>query len=342
VNERSKSYIGIIMNNDKLNRPFILTSTNNIEGERITKYLGIVSGEISIGTGFLSEFKAGVADFFGAYAGAYSNKLGEAKAVAVNVMKKKAEEMGATAVVGIDIDIMTTDANIFIVCANGTAVITELDISDNANNRWTEIKSFDVDMYNVTRDININTIRFYEDKKGTKAVKLELETVKGILKALYANLIIKTVFDEIIIFKKVLFTDFENLKYKKYQSSESIVDIDADSFRIIKSVELDICKYIVDERIVEVDNHDMIHRDAHLSNTEFVSYEEIEENVEEAKSSSEIVTIIKNLYEERNLVIEEDLSKAIEDGLRVQRIYGGGKETLLDYIKKCFHNRENQ
>lgn len=43
----------------------VITTSQSVEGYKVVKYLGIVSGESSLGTGFLSEFLAGTSDFFG-------------------------------------------------------------------------------------------------------------------------------------------------------------------------------------------------------------------------------------------------------------------------------------
>lgn len=104
------------------NDSFIITTSPFIEGYEIVKYLGIVSGEASIGTGIFAEFHAGVADFFGTDSGAYSSKIGKSKALALGAMRNNAKKIGANAVIAVDIDIMSTDANMFITCANGTAV----------------------------------------------------------------------------------------------------------------------------------------------------------------------------------------------------------------------------
>lgn len=103
----------------------VVTTSPNIEGYRIVKYLGIVSGESSVGTGFLSEFLSGTADVFGTEAGAYSSKLGQSKANALERLKSNALKIGADAVIAVDIDVLTTNNNIFITCANGTAVKLE-------------------------------------------------------------------------------------------------------------------------------------------------------------------------------------------------------------------------
>lgn len=103
---------------------FICTTTPSIEGYEIVEYLGVISGEASMGTGFFSDLNAAGSDFFGTPASGYNSKLGRAKQKAINQMCMNAVQIGATAIVGVDIDILNTSSNIFLACANGTAVIT--------------------------------------------------------------------------------------------------------------------------------------------------------------------------------------------------------------------------
>lgn len=101
---------------------FIITTTNNVEGYDIVKYCGVYSGEEVIGTGLFSDVGAGVSDLLGTKSTSYSSKLGQAKKNAVNDLVKICIMQGANAVVGVDIDIMTVGSNMFVACANGTAV----------------------------------------------------------------------------------------------------------------------------------------------------------------------------------------------------------------------------
>lgn len=103
----------------------IVTTTATIEGYRITKYLGIVSGEFVLGTGALSEIFAATADFFGANSDSFSSKVGTAKKEALKTMMHSAFMRGATAVVGVTVDLEVTGNNMFIASANGTAVMVE-------------------------------------------------------------------------------------------------------------------------------------------------------------------------------------------------------------------------
>ncbi len=103
----------------------IYTTTPNVEGHKIKKYLGIISGSSVIGTGLVSDFGAAVSDLFGVSSESYNEKLSNAREHAMNMLKKEALKKGANAVIGIDTDIMTVGNNMFVVNATGTAVLLE-------------------------------------------------------------------------------------------------------------------------------------------------------------------------------------------------------------------------
>ena len=103
----------------------IMVTTPTIEGRRISKYLEIVSSEVVLGTGFLSELNADIADMFGARADMFQGKLQEAKTTAMTELRMKAHELQANAIVGVDLDYAVIGKNMLMVVANGTAVILE-------------------------------------------------------------------------------------------------------------------------------------------------------------------------------------------------------------------------
>lgn len=105
----------------------IITTTPSIEGKKIIKYLGIVTGETIMGANFIKDFAAGLADFFGGRASAYETELIKAKEIALTEMQKRAEQMGANTVVGVDLDYETVGSkgSMLMVSVSGTAVVTE-------------------------------------------------------------------------------------------------------------------------------------------------------------------------------------------------------------------------
>lgn len=105
----------------------LLTTTNNIEGKRITQYYGIVTGETIIGANIFRDFMAGIRDFFGGRSGSYEKVLREAKDTALQEMTQEADARGANAVIGIDLDYETVgeSGSMLMVTASGTAVRVE-------------------------------------------------------------------------------------------------------------------------------------------------------------------------------------------------------------------------
>lgn len=105
----------------------LCTTTNTLEGRKIKKYLGIVSGETIIGANIVRDFMAGITDIVGGRSLAYEKSLVEAKELALKELQQEAETIGANAVIGIDLDYETIGANgsMLMVSASGTAVIVD-------------------------------------------------------------------------------------------------------------------------------------------------------------------------------------------------------------------------
>lgn len=103
----------------------IITTTESVEGRRVTAYLGIVSGDAVMGTNVFKDFFAGIRDIVGGRSGAYEKELQKAKEFALEDMQARAAELGADAIIGVDLDyesISGEKVNMLMVSANGTAV----------------------------------------------------------------------------------------------------------------------------------------------------------------------------------------------------------------------------
>ena len=103
----------------------ILSTTPTIEGRPIRDYRGVVTGETIIGANLFKDFLAGIRDIVGGRSSAYERVLREAKDTSMNEMQERAEQLGANAIVGIDIDYETIgEANsMLMVAVSGTAVV---------------------------------------------------------------------------------------------------------------------------------------------------------------------------------------------------------------------------
>lgn len=105
----------------------LISTTPTIEGRRIVEYKGVVFGEVISGVDFIKDFRAGLSNFFGGRSGSYEGELVEARGSAISEMAGRAAQMGANAVVGVDVDyeVLGQGNNMLMVTASGTAVVIE-------------------------------------------------------------------------------------------------------------------------------------------------------------------------------------------------------------------------
>lgn len=105
----------------------ILTTTPGIEGKRISRYAGVVTGEAIIGANIFSDFFAKIRDIVGGRAGAYEGALADARQIAMQEMEDAARKLGANAIVGIDLDyeVLGQTNGMLMVAVSGTAVVVD-------------------------------------------------------------------------------------------------------------------------------------------------------------------------------------------------------------------------
>jgi len=106
----------------------LVITTHSVEGKKITKYHGLVSGEAILGANIFKDFFAGIRDIVGGRSAAYEQELRKAKDIAIEEMVSAASAQGANAVIGVDLDYETIgggSGNMLMVSASGTAITIE-------------------------------------------------------------------------------------------------------------------------------------------------------------------------------------------------------------------------
>ena len=107
----------------------IIVTTPSMEGRRIKQYLGLVSGDAILGANIFRDLFAGIRDIVGGRSAAYEKELRTAKRIALVEMMDEATELGANAVVGVDLDYETiamgSGGGLLMVSASGTAVVVD-------------------------------------------------------------------------------------------------------------------------------------------------------------------------------------------------------------------------
>jgi uncharacterized protein YbjQ (UPF0145 family) len=105
----------------------IITTTPTVEGKRIRDYRGIVTGEAILGANIFRDLFAGIRDIVGGRSAAYEKELRHAREMAMAEMVASAQEQGANAIVGVDLDyeVLGPNNGMLMVSISGTAVIVE-------------------------------------------------------------------------------------------------------------------------------------------------------------------------------------------------------------------------
>lgn len=103
----------------------VLSTTNQIEGHPIKEYKGLVFGETIIGANIFKDLFASIRDIVGGRAGSYEKVLQEARDTALSELSQRAQMLGATAVIAIDVDyeVVGNSGSMLMVSVSGTAVV---------------------------------------------------------------------------------------------------------------------------------------------------------------------------------------------------------------------------
>ena len=105
----------------------LITTTPTLEGRRIREYRGIVTGEAIMGANIFRDVFAGVRDIVGGRSAGYEKELRAARETALAELAANAQQLGANAVVGVDLDyeVLGQNNGMLMVSVSGTGVIVE-------------------------------------------------------------------------------------------------------------------------------------------------------------------------------------------------------------------------
>jgi uncharacterized protein YbjQ (UPF0145 family) len=102
----------------------IMATTPEVPEGKVTRTLGVVTGEAIIGAHIFRDFFAGITNIIGGRAGGYEKALRDARDIALQEMELEARALGADAIVGVDLDYenLGVQNGMLMVTASGTAV----------------------------------------------------------------------------------------------------------------------------------------------------------------------------------------------------------------------------
>ena len=100
----------------------LVTTTPGLEGYKIKEYIGVISAQTVLGTGFFTEVAAWAADLFGAESPALTRKIEAAREESLKKLRERALEVGADAVIGTSFAYSSNSRSMVSVVVTGTAV----------------------------------------------------------------------------------------------------------------------------------------------------------------------------------------------------------------------------
>jgi uncharacterized protein YbjQ (UPF0145 family) len=105
----------------------ILLTTETAPNLKITKRIEIVTAECAFGMNIFKDLFAGVRDIVGGRSEAVQKTMRDSRKTALYELKKEAYEVGANAVVGVDLDYveLSSAGSMVMLVASGTAVVIE-------------------------------------------------------------------------------------------------------------------------------------------------------------------------------------------------------------------------
>ena len=137
---RNRGNFGFCKSCDKLSKPSIRSgkrknsqidaitlTTETAPNLNITKRIEIVTAECAFGMNIFKDLFAGVRDIVGGRSAAVQDTMRDARRTALYELKKEAYDVGANAVVGVDLDYVELSASgsMVMLVASGTAVVIE-------------------------------------------------------------------------------------------------------------------------------------------------------------------------------------------------------------------------
>ena len=103
----------------------LVVTTNELEGYRIVRHLGLVRGLTVRSRSVVGNLGAAIQIFFGGNITVYTKLAEQTRQEAFNLLVAHAQEMGANAVIGMRYDANEIAAAVTEVLAYGTAVVVE-------------------------------------------------------------------------------------------------------------------------------------------------------------------------------------------------------------------------
>lgn len=231
-----------------MRQKIMLTSGFNFEGYEITEYVGFMSSESVLGTGFLSELGAGFADFAGARSNMFSNKLEEAKDQALAGLIEKAKAAEANAIIGVDIDYNMFSGNLIGVIANGTIVKIR-----KIQQKAVATVEIPCHIMNYNLSASIRPYRLLLGISDSGHIFLNFQLVNYLNKsisAIHANVRLISAFQDEIDLGDLYFSSVSALSNSEMETEKVMIPPLSVPASLIQSAYVDVKRWIADEEVM--------------------------------------------------------------------------------------------
>lgn len=327
-------------------KEILLSTTPSLDGYEITEYLDIISAETIYKLSLSKTFSASLSDVIDSWKIFSNNELSgttrlihEAKEYVKNELIKKAQDLGANAIVGIDFETSFSDSNGYAkVSINGTAV----KISKINHSHFNETLNFSLKP-NILSPFRPISVIFSISSNVSAAVKVFMSEGENISNFL-ADLSIRTIFDEEILLENIHFYSFVEESSKRPISKFVEVPLSPDICYKIASCSIIIKKYISGKQLVVIpdSNLEVLPEDVILNNP-FSEYanpvdgiKEVLPVIEKMKTAQEIYDYLEKYNNEHGQFIDPSLFDTLNKTLKIERYYGNAPDSALKRIKMFY------
>lgn len=312
----------------------LMTSGYNFEGYKISKYLGVYSGECALGTGFFSSLGAGFADFFGTNSTMYSDKLRKAKNFAIDQLRDQVVDAGGDAVIGLDIDYVSFSADIMGVVATGTAVKLE-NLSINVGNAE---EKYAISSYNDVADFRPSFLYVNMAEYGESVLSLGLFHMKECtVSAVLTDIEFTDIFQRTTTLNDVSFIGFKTENARNLLSNPVTYDLSSDVIRLISSIKLTIKRYVTADGLVILPEDEITYISAEEVKTDALSLgEELLKEVDSLHTAKEIYERVVEYNEAHEDTVDPELINILDKQKNFERLYGNHKDAAIKVIEEFF------
>lgn len=165
----------------------LVTTTSNIEGWNIDRYLGVITYQIVIGANLFKDVFASWRDVFGGNVKSYQRELEKMEEIALDELKKKASQKGGNIIIGLRLDfdeISGGGKSMFMLSASGTAVkaISQNNVTAERYEDKVSFEQLDFEKNRIKIIDELNEEKFKVDSIEVVAdlTKYKIEAVKQV------------------------------------------------------------------------------------------------------------------------------------------------------------------